>query len=387
MNASAMPGASPDRIRAVTAYAVDGPYPPGYSPQFSTIRFDKVRSVLVKVETEDGLTGWGECASARSNLTIATLVNATLRHLVIGRDATDVAGAWAHVYRAYLHSSGADAAGVIALSGIDMALWDLRGQRCGWPLYRLLGGAAKPLPAYAGGLCMSHKPPEELAQEALGLVEKGYRAIKLRGGDRPQNDLARFTAVRRALGEGFTLMADINTGYTVADLRWAAPRLAPLNLLWLEEPFPPYEREAYRAAAAFTPLALAAGENHFLRYDFQDLLADGWLAYAQPDVSKCGGVTEIMRIAAMASARKIPLCPHASATGLNYATSIHVLSAVDNAGWFEADAAPVNPLHHELCSAPYRLDAEGRVQALEAPGIGVQINLDYLAAHSSTPAL
>ena len=135
------------------------------------------------------------------------------------------------------------------MSGLDMALWDLRGKAVGWPLYRLLGGRARPIPAYAGGVSLGWQAPETLVEEARALVAQGYRALKLRVGDAPARDLARVSAVRKALGDGATLLVDANTGYTVDDVRRAMPGLEAQGVGWLEEPFPAHDHRAYAQAA------------------------------------------------------------------------------------------------------------------------------------------
>jgi D-galactarolactone cycloisomerase len=369
------------KITDVIAYPSSIPLPADYSLRAGPFTFSGARSaVMVKVTTEDGIFGWGEAMSARSPRSIASIINKTMAPLLIGEDARSVASIWNLIYDRCLRTSGPDAAAAMALSGIDMALWDIRAKAVGWPLYRLLGGSPRPIHAYAGGLSLGYQPPEKLVEEAQSLVGKGYHALKLRGGDTPARDIERATAVRRAL-PGITLMMDANTLYSLDDARFAMPRLADLGLMWLEEPFPPQYLNAYRRARNFGPIPLAAGENHFLRYDFQTLLEYDAICHIQPDVSKCGGVTEMMRIAAMASVHKVPLSPHSATSGLNYAASIHVLASIDNPGWFEGDAAAANPFHHDVGTSPYELDSDGNVCPLEKPGIGVDIDEDLIKAH------
>ena len=170
--------------------------------------------VMVKVTTEDGIVGWGESHHARAPGTIGHLVNTTLRGLVLGMDATDTVGIWARIYKMQLGSHGAGAATSMAMSGLDQALWDIKGKAVGWPLYKLLGGTNKPVPAYAGGISLGYQPPDALAAEAVPMVEAGYRALKLRVGDNVKADIARMTAVRRRFGDDIVLLTDANTGYS-----------------------------------------------------------------------------------------------------------------------------------------------------------------------------
>src|SRR4029453_4837653 len=148
-------------------------------------------AVVVKVTTSAGLVGYGESHHGRAPGAVAHLVNTTLRQLVCGMDAFDVVGIWGRIYKMQLASHGMGAGTAIAMSGIDMALWDIRGKAVDWPLYRLLGGASRPIPAYAGGVSLGYQEPAALVEEARGFVTQGYRALKLRVGDSPSRDLER----------------------------------------------------------------------------------------------------------------------------------------------------------------------------------------------------
>jgi L-alanine-DL-glutamate epimerase-like enolase superfamily enzyme len=369
------------KIVDVKAFPTSFPLPAGATVTLGIGRAVKRDAVVVKVTTESGLVGWGEAHHGRAPGAVAQLVNTTLRQLVLGLDAADVTGVWSRVYRMQLGSHGMGAGAAIALSGIDLALWDVRGKAAGWPLYRLLGGGPRAIPAYAGGVSLGWQEPAALVEEARALVEAGYRALKLRVGDTPARDLARVAAVRRALGDDLVILTDANTGYTVADARRAMPGLEAHGVGWLEEPFPAHDHRSYTQAAAFARVPLAAGENHYTRFEFTRLIEDRAVTILQPDLSKTGGITEALRIAALASAWKLPIHPHTSMTGLNMAASIHFLAAIDNAGYFEADVSRGNLFRDALGSAPYTLGGDGCVRPLEAPGLGVEIDERFLAKH------
>ncbi|MBN9090964.1 MAG: mandelate racemase/muconate lactonizing enzyme family protein [Reyranella sp.] len=337
--------------------------------------------VMVKVTTEDGIVGWGESHHARAPGTIGHLVNTTLRDLVLGMDASDTVGIWARIYKMQLGSHGAGAATSMAMSGLDQALWDIKGKATGWPLYKLLGGSDKPVPAYAGGISLGYQPPDALAAEAVPMVEAGYKALKLRVGDTVKADIARMTAVRRRFGDDIVLLTDANTGYSVADVRQVMPAMDELNIGWLEEPFPAHDHRSYRLARSFGRTPLAAGENHYTRFEFHRVIEDGIVTILQPDLSKSGGITEVQRIAAAASMWKLPVHPHSSMTGLNQAVSIHFLAAIDNGGYFEADLSVANLFRDELGSEPWKIGKDGCVRPLDKPGIGVEIDEKFLAAH------
>ena len=254
------------KIAGLTAFPISFPIPEDKAVTLGIGRAIKRDAVLVKVVTDDGLVGWGEAHAGRAPGALAQLANTTLKTLILGMDAADVVGVWDRVYKMQLASHGMGAAAAIALSGIDMALWDIRGKAVGWPLYRLLGGGAKPIAAYGGGVSLGYQPPDQLAAEAEAVVSKGYRALKLRLGDTPRDDIARVQAVRKALGDEIDILTDANAAYSLADARRVMPALDEASVGWLEEPFPPHDHRRYREARSFAfplwfwlPLRIALG--------------------------------------------------------------------------------------------------------------------------------
>ena len=369
------------RITDIKATATSFPVDPKNSVTLGIGRAVKRDAVIVKITTEAGIVGWGEAHHGRAPGSVAHLINNTLKQLVVGQDANDVVGIWANVYAKQLGSHGMGAAACIGLSGIDQALWDIRGKVLGVPLYKLLGGRSKRIPAYAGGVSLGYQEPKALVAEAQPHVAAGYKAVKLRVGDTPARDIARVAAVRKALGDDIDILTDANTGYTVADARKAMPALEEHGVGWLEEPFPPHDHDSYAQAATFGTVPLAAGENHYTRFEFHRVIEDGVITILQPDLSKSGGVTECLRIAHLASAWKLPINPHTSMTGINMAVTIHFLCAIDNGGYFEGDVSKGNLFRDELVSTPYTVGSDGCVAPLERPGIGVEVNEAFLAAH------
>ena len=368
------------KITAIKAYPTSFPVPPG-GVRLGIGQSVKRDCVMVKVTTEDGIVGWGESHHGRAHTAIAKLIETTLTQLILGMDASDTTGVWARIYKYQLGSHGMGAACAMAMSGIDMALWDIKGKAVGWPLWKLLGGSRRPIPAYAGGVALGYQPPAALIDEAQPLIEAGYRAVKLRIGDTVRDDTARMEAVRNSFGDGLAILTDANTGYTIADVRRVMPAMDALDIGWLEEPFPAHDHHHYAQAAGYGRTPLAAGENHFTRFEFTRVLEDRAITIWQPDLSKCGGITETLRIAAMASAFKIPINPHSSMTGVNQAASIHLLAAIENAGYFEADVSRANLFRDALGSEPWRIGGDGMVLPLDAPGIGVEVDEGFLAAH------
>jgi len=366
------------KIVEIKAFPVTVPVPPEHRVRLGIGVMVKRDMVFVKVTTQSGLVGWGESHHGRAHLAIATLINTTLKQLVLGMEATDVNGVWARIYKFQLGSHGMGAACAMGMSGIDMALWDIRGKAVGWPLYKLLGGTSHKISAYAGGIALGIQPPESLVEEAKCFVAAGFRALKLRlGGDTVAADIARVEAVRAALGPEIDILTDVNTGYSLADARRAMPAFAACNVGWLEEPFPAHDYRLYREAKSFAPVPLAAGENHFTRFEFSRLIEEGAVSILQPDLSKCGGITEAMKIAAMASAYKLPINPHTS-QGVNMTAAVQFLSAIENGGYFEADCSLNNPLRDELIDPPIRVANDGTILPSEKPGVGVDVNEDMI---------
>jgi len=341
-------------------------------------------TVLVKVTTAGGLTGYGESYNGRAPLAVAATVNTTLRDLFTGMDATATGAVWERFESRLLANHGTCAGCVCAMSGVDMALWDIKGKALGLPIYRLLGGSAAPIAAYAGGFALGYAEPAALAHEALASIAAGYRAVKLRLGDTVPRDIERTTAIRAAVGDDIALLADANCRYTVDDVRAVLPALTQARAGWLEEPFPPYQDRRWRAAAQIATLPLAAGENCYTRYEFARLVDAGCVSVVQPDLSRCGGITEGLRIAAIASSAGLPVCTHGCHTGLNMAASVHFLASISNARYFEGDGSTDNPLRTQACSASYELRQDGTVTPLEGPGIGVEVDEEFIRAHPVT---
>jgi L-alanine-DL-glutamate epimerase-like enolase superfamily enzyme len=368
------------RITDVRALPTSFAIPPAQRVALGIGTAVKRDAVLVKVTTDEGITGWGEAHHGRAHTAVAKLIDTTLKQLVVGMDPLETTPAWERMYRFQLASHGMGAGACLAMSGIDMALWDIRGKAAGLPLYKLLGGARQAIPAYAGGVSLGYQPPSSLVEEAGKALAEGYKALKLRVGDSVPRDVERLHAVRQAFGST-EILTDANIGYSVEDVRRVMPVMDELGIGWLEEPFPAHDYRSYREAKSFGRTPLAAGENHYTRFEFNRVIEDGAITILQPDLSKAGGITEALRIAALASAWKLPVHPHSSMTGVNHAATIHFLAAIDNGGWFEGDVSRANRFRDELVDNPGRVDRDGNVRPLDQPGIGVEVNEEFLLKH------
>src|SRR5258708_8684699 len=229
------------KIAEITAIPTSFPLPKDSNVRLGIGRAVKRDAVIVRVKTESGIIGYGESHAGRAPGAVAALINTTLRTLIPGMDATDVVGVWNRIYSRQLASHGMGAGTSLAMSGLDMALWDIRAKAVGWPLYKMLGGAAKPIPAYAGGISLGFQDPKDLVAEAKAFVDAGYKALKLRLGDTVKNDIKRVEAVRDAFGEDMEILTDANVGYTLEDAPRLMPALEEVGVRWLEEPFPAHD--------------------------------------------------------------------------------------------------------------------------------------------------
>lgn len=372
-------------ITDVTAYPISFAIPAEHQVRLGIGTTVKRDAVLVKTTTDAGITGWGEAHAARAPSAIAELINTTLRQLVVGLDACDPAVVWERVYRMQLASHGAGAAAAIGLSGIDMALWDICGKAQGRPLYALLGGTRRAVTAYAGGIALGYQPVPALLAEIDAVVGAGYRAFKLRLGDTPAKDIERLEAARRHVGDHLDILTDVNTSYDLAQVGTLMPALDATRAGWLEEPFPAHAYKLYIAAARLGRTPLAAGENHYTRFEFERVADDGAITVWQPDLSKTGGITEALRIAELARSVGASVHPHTSLTCLNMAASIHFLAAAPEAGYFEADLSAYNPFRHVVCTGGFTQHDDGTVTPLDAPGLGVEVDESRLAEFPVIP--
>src|SRR5436189_1498055 len=193
------------KIVEIKAYPTSFPIPKENRVALGIGTAIKRDAVVVKVTTDGGITGWGEAHHGRAHTAVAKLIETTLKQLVLGMDPHEVTGIWERMYRYQLASHGMGAGACLAISGIDQAIWDIRGKALGLPLYKLLGGKRKAIPAYAGGVSLGYQAPEKLIEEARKSLDQGYKAIKLRVGDTVPKDIERIRAVRNAFGDALTI--------------------------------------------------------------------------------------------------------------------------------------------------------------------------------------
>lgn len=310
------------KIARIEAIPLKIPYervgkPSGWAAQ----GFAALATLLVRVETDDGLVGWGEAFSYGCQRAVQAAVEDMVAPTALGRDARDIAGLMLETQKA-LHLFGRYGITIFALSGLDIALWDLAAKRAGKPLAELLGGPVRTeIEAYAS-LFRIHDTDivAEQTREALG---RGYRYIKLHETQEPE-----VKAAREAAGPSVPIMIDTNCPWTPAEARENALRLKRYDPHWLEEPiFPPENFRALAALGAATGIPIAAGENACTVFEFEKMLAAGAVTYAQPSVTKVGGITEFRKVAALAEAAGVSLMPHSPYFGPGFLATLHLAAA------------------------------------------------------------
>lgn len=369
------------KIKTVQAFALSCPTPGGAT--FAVGRSAKRDMVLVRIETQNGIVGYGEAHHAQTPSTIAAFINDALGPSIIGLDAHETEAIWEQSYRRYIATHGPGAAAVIGLSGVDLALWDIKGKDLGQPVYKLLGGKRRPIPAYAGGISLGFQPVDELNAEIERYIAKGYNFLKLRVGDTLDKDLERVSGVRARFGDDIVLAADAGTRYRTANVHRIAEICEAGKLAWLEEPFTPDNLPGYRRLRDVTATPLAAGENHFTRHELRALISEQVIQFVQADCCKTGGITEILKIASLAGAWHLQFAPHTSASVLSTAASTHVLSVAPNAFIYEADVSAINAFRDELGS-PIKV-VDGTISAPEGPGLGVEIDESVIGKYPFIP--
>ncbi len=343
-------------------------------------------SCVVEVETDAGVTGWGECyGPAAVN---KALIETQYAPRVVGRDPFDVEVVWEDLYNR-IKDYGAQGFSITALSGIDIALWDIMGRATGLPVHKLIGGAhRKEVQAYATGLYFidMDRLVEEAVEEALEYKEQGFRAIKMKIGlGDPKLDFRRVRAVRDAIGPDIALAVDANHCFTVPQAIRLGRMLEELDLLWFEEPISPEDHDGYAQVAQALDLAVAGGENDFTRWGFRDVIAKKAMDIVQPDVCAAGGISEMRKIATLASAFGVECVPHAWGSAIGLAATVQFLAALPDQPpafrpippMLEFEQTP-NPLRDALAREPI-VQRRGIVAVPDGPGLGIEVDREVLA--------
>lgn len=345
-------------------------------------------SCIVEIATDAGITGWGECyGPAAVNKTI---IETQYRSRVIGRDPFDVEVVWEDLYNR-IKDYGLTGMTIAALSGIDIALWDIIGRAVGKPVHKLIGGAHRTeVQAYATGLYFidMDRLVEEAVEEAEEYAAQGFRAIKMKIGlGDPKLDLRRVAAVRKAIGPDVKLAVDANHCFTVPQAIRLGRAMEELDLLWFEEPISPEDHDGYVEVTRALDMAVAGGENDFTRWGFRDVIARKAMDIVQPDVCAAGGISECRKIAAMASAHGVECVPHAWGSAIGLAATVQFLAALPDTPpafrpmppMLEFEQTP-NPLRDHLAKDPI-VQRQGIVRVPDGPGLGIEVDRAVLAQY------
>lgn len=340
----------------------------------TTTRKDEL---LIFVDTDEEHTGIGVSYHGHAVRTIKSAIDNEIAPMLIGRDPLDIQEIWDHVWASNFHLGAATA---MAVSGIDIALWDILGKTANLPLYKILGGGGNSeLPVYVGCMTLGIQPIASLVEEASEYAAQGYRALKLRGGAGVVADVQLAAAAREALPD-IDIMIDANCAYSWQQAVVLARRLAEFDVTWLEDPFDyavPFHHQQMGELARLSEVAIASGGSIYTRFELQSLLEAGGTQYITPDVVKCGGISEALKMAAMASARGILVAPHTVA-GVAGVANAHFTAAIPaNArSWMEWDPTP-GPLQSEV-TTPAMVASNGKLPLTTGPGLGISVSQEAL---------
>jgi L-alanine-DL-glutamate epimerase-like enolase superfamily enzyme len=322
----------------------------------------------IRIRDDDGAEGVGYTFTVGRN---GAAIDATLRRemptLLVGESAADISRLWNKLWWA-LHYGGRGGAAVLALSAVDIALWDLKARRAGLPLWSLLGGFDPAVPCYAGGIDL-HLSVDGLLEQTARNLERGFRAIKMKvGRDRLPEDIERVHAMREYLGAGFPMMLDANMKWGIDEAIRAARAFGNYDPVWLEEPIIPDDPAGHARVLREGGLPVAAGENLRSLWEFRQLIAAGGVSYPEPDVTNCGGVTAFMKIAALAEAFNLPVTSHGA-----HEVTVHLLAACPNRSWLEAHGFGLE----RFIEHPLQL-IDGKAIAPDRPGHGISFDWEAL---------
>lgn len=324
--------------------------------------------VTARVRDADGAEGVGYTFTCGVNGgAIADILGREMPGFVIGEDSDGIEHIWKKIWWAF-HYGGRGGSTVFALSALDIALWDLKARKAGVPLWKLLGGYDGHVPCYAGGIDLDLSA-EELIHQTEGNFEKGHRAIKMKvGRDRLSEDVGKIAAMRENFGMDLPLMVDANMKYTVDQAIRAARAFTEFDLVWFEEPIPPDNLEGHIRVVREGGLPIAAGENLRTLWDFKSLIASGGVTFPEPDVTNCGGITPLMKIAHLAEAFHLPVTSHGA-----HDITVHLLAACPNRSFLEAHGFGLD----SYVEGPVCIE-EGHAIAPDRPGHGVAFDWDRL---------
>lgn len=373
--------------------AIEAPVSLPHADKIQHIVFGGYRATIVRLTTDDGVVGVGECMTRFSPLALKAIID-ELTPVIIGSNPLQPELVWEILYATMMNRGHNRGFFIEALSGIDIALWDIRGKAYGQPLYMFLGGRTRErIPCYASSLRMREK--SIVLETARQFLEAGFRSMKIKIGKDPSSyarDIRLVEDIRKEVGDDVVLTVDANCGYH-EDVKLAlrvGKALEKSDIYWFEEPISPDNIQGYKYLCDNLDMAVAWGESSFTRFDFANMFLERCVDIVQPNPCRAGGLTEIARIAAMSQSFHIPYAPHTgSCSALCLAVSLHIAAALPNMLTFEVmrsdwSKEDHNPLRHDLLLEPYDHFEDGFLMAPspDKPGIGVELNEEILKKYS-----
>ena len=380
------------KITAVRACWLRVPIPAASAHVSDFGRNDSFNMCLVEIDTDAGITGLGEAKAAVGNLghyaAIVTLIREEFAPLLLGRDPRDITGAWELLYngsRAHyavregrtFPTIGRRGITISAVSGVDIALWDILGRSLDVPLWRLLGGRYRDrVPAYASG---GWAPVGSIGKQMLQYAERGHRAVKMRVGlqDASVDDsAARVAEARETLGPGVGIMVDAHGTWSVREAQRFARKVEKHDLAWLEEPVSPDNLSGQAEVRRATDIPIAAGESEQTRFAFREMLDARAVDVLQPDPAIAGGLSETRSVAALAASHGLTVAPHLWGSAILFASGLHLCVSTPCATMLEYSRGE-NPLLNELVEEEIAF-ADGHVLAPTGPGLGLTLRRDFV---------
>ena len=319
------------KITKITSHVLgyDLPETLGYSQQY----YKKRTSHIVEVETDEGVTGWGECFGP-GNIAFANkgIVEKVIQPIVLGMQALDRDVIWHKVYN-LMRDHGQKGMPLQALSGVDIALWDIAGKAANLPLYKMIGGAHRDkVEVYGYGMMLRPENIKSLIlrfkEESAEIKEMGFKALKMKVGVGPKDDIKLIEAVRGGIGDNFRFMVDANHGYTTHDALYVGRAMEEFSPYWFEEPVAPEDLDGYRELRAFLKVNISGGEAEFNRWGWRKLLESRGLDIAQPEVCALGGISEYLRVLALCHSHFTPVVNHVWGSAIAVAVNLHLLAAM-----------------------------------------------------------
>ena len=381
------------KITRITSHVLgyDLPEPLGYSQQY----YHKRTAHLVEVETDEGITGWGECFGA-GNIALANkgIVEQVIQPMVLGMDPLDRDVIWHKVYN-LMRDHGQKGMPLQSLSGVDIALWDITGKVANLPLHKLLGGAHRDrIEVYGYGMMLRPESANNLVarfrDEAATIRNMGFKAIKMKIGLGPKDDVRLIEAVRRGVGDDYRFMIDANHAYTTHDAFYVGRAMEEFDPYWFEEPVAPEDLDGYRELRSGLRVNISGGEAEFNRWGWRALLESRGLDIAQPEVCALGGISEYLRVLALCHAHFTPVVNHVWGSAIAVATNLHLLAAMPPlpGGLFpwepmlEFDTTH-NLFRDDLLTNPLDIQGQvannnGTVDIPSGPGLGVNPDRDFI---------